>query len=112
MFKIMPTIKIKSEFNKPIHISEFGAGAKINYPYKDQIWSEEYQNKVYEHQLEMIKNNPQIQGISPWILKDFRSMMRPLADVQDYYNRKGLIDERGRKKRAFDTLADFYAKEW
>ena len=112
MFKIMPTIKIKSEFNKPIHISEFGAGAKINYPYKDQIWSEEYQNKVYEHQLEMIKNNPQIQGISPWILKDFRSMMRPLADVQDYYNRKGLIDEQGRKKRAFDTLADFYAKEW
>jgi beta-glucuronidase len=112
MFKIMPTIKIKSEFNKPIHISEFGAGAKINYPYKDQIWSEEYQNKVYEHQLEMIKNNPQIQGISPWILKDFRSMMRPLADVQDYYNRKGLIDERGRKKKAFDTLADFYAEEW
>ena len=112
MFKIMPTIKIKSEFNKPIHISEFGAGAKINYPYRDQIWSEEYQNKVYEHQLEMIKNNPQIQGISPWILKDFRSMMRPLADVQDFYNRKGLIDEQGRKKRAFDTLADFYAKEW
>ena len=112
MFKIMPTIKIKSEFNKPIHISEFGAGAKINYPYKDQIWSEEYQNKVYEHQLEMIKNNPQIQGISPWILKDFRSMMRPLADVQDYYNRKGLIDEQGRKKKAFDTLADYYAKEW
>ena len=112
MFKIMPTIKIKSEFNKPIHISEFGAGAKINYPNKDQIWSEEYQNKVYEHQLEMIKNNPQIQGISPWILKDFRSMMRPLADVQDFYNRKGLIDERGRKKRAFDTLADFYAEEW
>ena len=38
--------------------------------------------------------------------------MRPLADVQDFYNRKGLIDERGRKKRAFDTLADFYAEEW
>ena len=67
---------------------------------------------LHLYQLEMIKNNPQIQGISPWILKDFRSMMRPLADVQDFYNRKGLIDEQGRKKRAFDTLADFYAKEW
>ena len=112
MFKIMPSIKIKSQFNKPIHISEFGAGAKLNYPNKGKIWSEEYQNKVYEHQLAMLKNNPQVQGISPWILKDFRSMMRPLANVQDYYNRKGLVDERGRKKQAFDTLANFYAEQW
>ena len=112
MFKIMPSIKIRSEFKKPIHISEFGAGAKLNYSNKGKIWSEEYQNKVYEHQLVMIKNNPQVQGISPWILKDFRSMMRPLANVQDYYNRKGLVDERGRKKQAFNTLAEFYAEQW
>jgi beta-glucuronidase len=112
MFKIMPSIKIKSQFNKPIHISEFGAGAKLNYPNKGKIWSEEYQNKVYEHQLAMLKNNSQVQGISPWILKDFRSMMRPLEGVQDYYNRKGLVDERGRKKQAFDTLANFYAEQW
>ena len=112
MFEIMPSIKIRSEFKKPIHISEFGAGAKLNYSNKGKIWSEEYQNKVYEHQLVMIKNNPQVQGISPWILKDFRSMMRPLANVQDYYNRKGLVDERGRKKQAFNTLAEFYAEQW
>ena len=54
MFKIMPTIKIKSEFNQQSIFPEFGAGAKINYPYKSQIWSEEYQNKVYEHQLEYV----------------------------------------------------------
>ena len=112
MFEIMPSIKIRSELNKPIHISEFGAGAKLNYANKDKIWSEEYQNKVYEHQLAMLKNNSQVQGISPWILKDFRSMMRPLADVQDFYNRKGLVDERGRKKQAFNTLAEFYAEQW
>ena len=34
MFEIMPSIKIRSEFNKPIHISEFGAGAKLNYQTK------------------------------------------------------------------------------
>ena len=112
MFEIMPSIQIRSDFNKPIHISEFGAGAKLNYANKGNIWSEEYQNKVYEHQLAMLKNNSQVQGISPWILKDFRSMMRPLANVQDYYNRKGLVDERGRKKQAFATLADFYAEQW
>ena len=43
MFEIMPSIKIKSDFNKPIHISEFGAGAKLNYAKKGHIWSEEYQ---------------------------------------------------------------------
>ena len=35
-------------------------------------------------------------------------MMRPLANVQDYYNRKGLVDERGRKKQAL-THTNFYA---
>ena len=64
------------------------------------------------HQLEMIQGNDQIQGLSPWILKDFRSMMRPLADVQDFYNRKGLVDEDGKKKKAFNVLADFYENEW
>ena len=49
-----------------------------------------------------------IQGYSPWILKDFRSMMRPLAGIQDFYNRKGLIDENGNKKQAYDVLQEFY----
>ena len=39
-------------------------------------------------------------------------MMRPLADVQDFYNRKGLVDEDGKKKKAFNVLADFYENEW
>ncbi len=60
----------------------------------------------------MIANNPQIQGISPWVLKDFRAMLRPLAGVQDFYNRKGLIDEQGNKKEAYEVLANFYKNEW
>ena len=48
----------------------------------------------------MLSNNSQIQGISPWVLKDFRAMLRPLAGIQDFYNRKGLIDENGNKKEA------------
>jgi len=111
MFEIMPSIKITSSYNKPIHISEFGAGAKYGNK-TNKIWSEGYQAKLYVHQLEMLANNPQIQGISPWVLKDFRAMLRPLADIQDFYNRKGLIDESGNKKEAFEVLADFYANEW
>ncbi|MEC8465891.1 MAG: glycoside hydrolase family 2 TIM barrel-domain containing protein [Pseudomonadota bacterium] len=112
MFELMPSFIIRSEFNKPIHISEFGAGAKHSFKKTNQVWSEEYQAKVYLKQLEMLKSNPQVQGISPWILKDFRSMMRPLDNVQDFYNRKGLIDENGNKKQAFSVLSNFYENEW
>jgi beta-glucuronidase len=111
MFEIMPNIKISSSFNKPIHISEFGAGAKFGNK-TDKIWSEAYQAKLYKHQLQMILNNPQIQGISPWVLKDFRAMLRPLAEIQDFYNRKGLIDESGNKKEAFEVLGNFYETNW
>ena len=111
MFEIMPSIKISSVFNKPIHISEFGAGAKYG-NHSNKIWSENYQASLYRHQLEMLSNNPQIKGISPWIFKDFRAMLRPLPGIQDFYNRKGLIDENGNKKEAFDVLADFYENKW
>ena len=111
MFEIMPKIKITSSFNKPIHISEFGAGAKFG-NHSNKIWSEEYQAKLYARQLEMLSNNPQIQGISPWVFKDFRAMLRPLPEIQDFYNRKGLIDEVGNKKMAFEVLADFYKNKW
>lgn len=111
MFEIMPNIKLSSAYEKPIHISEFGAGAQYGNT-TEKIWSENYQAKLYKYQLEMLANNPQIRGISPWILKDFRAMLRPLSGIQDFYNRKGLMDENGNKKKAFYVLADFYQKNW
>jgi beta-glucuronidase len=47
--------------------------------------------------------------MSPWILKDFRSPRRQLAGVQDGWNRKGLMSERGEPKLAFAVLAEWYA---
>ena len=60
----------------------------------------------------MLSSNFQIQGISLWIFKDFRAMLRTLSGIQDFYNRKGLIDENGNKKEAFEVLADFYENKW
>ena len=54
MFEIIPTIEITSAFDKPIHISEFGAGAKFGLRNEGKIWSEEYQEQVYKTQLKMI----------------------------------------------------------
>ncbi len=58
----------------------------------------------------MLRRIPFLAGMSPWILKDFRSPRRPLPGIQDYFNRKGLISDRGEKKQAFFTLQGFYAE--
>ena len=48
-------------------------------------------------------------GLSPWILNDFQSPRRPLPKIQDGWNRKGLVSDRGEKKQAFGVLQGFYA---
>jgi alpha-L-rhamnosidase len=73
-------------------------------------WTEEYQAAVYRHNIAMIENMPFVQGTTPWILKDFRSPRRPLPGIQDYWNRKGLLSEKGERKLAWKVLNAFYKK--
>jgi len=56
----------------------------------------------------MLRRIPFLAGTSPWILKDFRSPRRPLPKIQDYWNRKGVISDRGQRKQAFYILQAFY----
>ena len=51
---------------------------------------------------------PFLRGMSPWILKDFRSPRRQHPVYQRGWNRKGLISETGVRKLAFEVLADHY----
>lgn len=102
-------LKWNINWQKPVIMSEFGAGALAGYHADaDTRFSEEYQVRVYEHQLPMLKAMPMLAGMSPWVLMDFRSPRRMLPGVQDYYNRKGLISDRGEKKKAFFVLQKFY----
>lgn len=101
------TYQIK--YDKPVMISEFGAGALQGFHGDNMTrWSEEYQELVYEKTLNMLSRIPQFRGVSPWILADFRSPRRQLPNIQDGWNRKGLIGENGVKKKAFYTLRNFY----
>lgn len=102
----------KTPYNKPLVFSEFGAGAKQGFHAdKWTVWSEEYQSLVYQNQIKMIEKIPFIRGISPWVLMDFRSPRRLLPQIQDYFNRKGLISERGQKKGAFFILQAYYGSK-
>jgi len=63
---------------------------------------------MYIKTLDMLVKIPQLRGITPWILCDFRSPRRPLPGIQDGWNRKGLIATGGEKKKAFFVLKNFY----
>jgi len=101
----------KLAWNKPLIVSEFGGGAVYGrHGDADEIWTEEYQDNLYQHQLGMVERMPNLAGLTPWVLMDFRSPARMLAGVQDYHNRKGLISNRGQRKLAFYTLQKFYKR--
>ena len=105
-------IQWKFAYNKPVIVSEFGADALYNL-HGDAFtrFTEEYQANLYQHQLGMLSRMPQLAGMSPWILMDFRSPRRPLPGIQDYFNRKGLISDRGQRKQAFYLLQKFYREK-
>ena len=101
----------KIAYQKPLIMSEFGADAKAGlHGRPDERWTEEYQANVFNHQLGMLNRIPQLRGMSPWILMDFRSPRRPLPGIQDGFNRKGLISDQGEKKQAFFILQNAYKK--
>jgi beta-glucuronidase len=100
------------DYEKPLIVSEFGGEAKAGlHGAEDERWTEEYQANLYRHQLGMLNRIPQLRGMSPWILMDFRSPNRPLAGIQDEFNRKGLISDQGQKKQAFFILQKAYEEK-
>lgn len=100
------------KYNKPVMISEFG-GDCLQGMHGDRLtrWTEEYQEDLYIRTLKMLSKIPQFRGVTPWILCDFRSPRRPLSNIQDGWNRKGLIGENGVKKKAFYVLKSFYDQQ-
>jgi beta-glucuronidase len=96
-------------YNKPVVITEFGASALGGYHADaDTRWSEEYQDALYRNQFQMLSAIPGLRGMTPWVLVDFRSPRRQHPYFQNFWNRKGLISDDGKKKLAFWTLKQFY----
>jgi beta-glucuronidase len=106
------TTEWRVEYQKPLIVSEFGSGAKAGlHGEENQRWTEEYQASIYRHQFGMLNRIPQLRGMSPWVLMDFRSPNRPLTSIQDEFNRKGLISDQGQKKQAFFILQKAYKEK-
>jgi beta-glucuronidase len=96
-------------YDKPVFISEFGADAKYGYHGDGNTrWTEEFQEDLYLKTLDMLRKIDGLCGLSPWILVDFRSPRRKLPGIQDNFNRKGLLSEKGERKKAFYILKKYY----
>ncbi len=94
---------------KPVIITEFGGCALYNMRGgKTERFTEDYQEDLYIRSVNMLKRIPGLAGCTPWILKDFRSPRRQLRDIQDDFNRKGLVSDRGEKKKAYFVMQKWY----
>lgn len=101
----------KSSFNKPLIISEFGGEALYgNHDtlFMASTWSEEYQEQIFKDQITMLKKVPFLKGTCPWLLADFRSPGRQHPLYQQGWNRKGLLSDKGLKKKAWYVMKEFY----
>ncbi|MBR4133639.1 MAG: beta-glucuronidase [Bacteroidales bacterium] len=97
------------DIRKPVIVTEFGGGALYGrHGAVDQRFTEEYQEYLYIKNIGMLDRMPGLAGASPWILKDFRSPKRMLGGIQDDYNRKGLLSEKGERKKAFSVMQSWY----
>lgn len=102
-------ISWKFSIEKPVFISEYGGGALygLHGPVTERF-TEEYQENLYRKNIAMLSRIPGLAGSTPWILKDFRSPRRQLKGIQDDFNRKGLISDKGEKKKAFYIMQEWY----
>ncbi|WP_316758698.1 glycoside hydrolase family 2 protein [Pedobacter aquatilis] len=97
------------KYNKPVVITEFGGDALGGFHADENTrWSEEYQEALYKNQLTMLSKISSLRGIIPWILADFRSPRRQHPVYQNFWNRKGVMTETGKKKKAYFVLKNFY----
>lgn len=105
----MREVSFTTAYDKPLMFSEFGADALAgNRGPREHLWTEEYQAWLFAETLKMVDRTPGCVGLSPWLLKDFRSPRRWHGRYQQFWNRKGLISETGTRKLAFDVLRAHY----
>lgn len=99
--------------NKPLIMTEFGCEALYGQHGSSTAaysWSEEYQEELYRKNLIMFKNIPNLRGTCPWVLFDFRSPNRYHPLNQGGWNRKGVVSDKGQRKKAWFVMKEYYKR--
>ena len=97
--------------DKPLIMTEFGGESLYGVRGPADVahnWSEDYQEAIYRQNYTMFANIPNLVGTSPWVLFDFRSPRRCHQKFQNGWNRKGVVSDKGQRKRAWHVIKEFY----
>lgn len=94
-----------------LFVTEFGAEANRSGP-AGEMGTHEFQTQFMADHLRIIDASDELSGALAWVLRDFWvrpgwSGGNPRPDAP--FNRKGLFDERGVPKPAFETVRELYA---
>ncbi len=106
--KFLPQMDKKLEelglSNRPMIISEFGAGAIYGFHDAEMPkWSEEYQAKLMDHCLSLFHEHPTVIGTFIWQFCDMRTAEEMGFSRARGFNNKGIMNEYRRPKAAYYT---------
>ncbi|MBQ8164113.1 MAG: beta-glucuronidase [Clostridia bacterium] len=103
-------IKKEGWENKPVIMSEFGAGALAGFhAHFDTVrWSEEYQRDLLEYCLELFHKTDYMRGTYIWQFCNIRTS--PSMDINRvrYFNNKGILDEYRNPKASYFKVKELY----
>ena len=96
--------------NKPVIISEFGAGALAGFhSHFDRVrWSEEYQAELLKYCLELFNRTDYIHGFYIWQFANIRTYPNMDLNRVRCFNNKGILDEYRNPKSAYFTVRELY----
>ncbi len=102
--RLMAHLNAGNEANKPVIISEIGAGAIPGWrDGRNGRWTEQYQSELLEMIIRhLFVERQRVCGLGIWLYNDFRtpdSVWRPRG-----INDKGVVDEYRRPKAAYETV--------
>lgn len=96
--------------NKPVIISEIGAGAIYGYhdPFGQAKWSEERQCAILRQQIETVLADPELSGVFLWQFADCRICDEWFTSRPRSYNNKGVVDEFRRPKMSYAVVKESF----
>ncbi|MCR5573749.1 MAG: beta-glucuronidase [Bacteroidaceae bacterium] len=102
--------KLHNELHKPIVVTEFGADAIAGqHANEDEMFSEEYQQKMINAYLDIANTKPFVKGMMIWAFADFRTS-QALMRVRSM-NLKGVFTQDRRPKMAAWLLRKRWVEE-
>lgn len=96
--------------DKPIIISEIGAGAIYGYhdPLGEAKWSEERQCTILREQIEGVLTHPDCTGLFLWQFADVRVDESWFSGRPRTFNNKGVVDEYRRPKLSYALVKELF----